>query len=99
MPSPSRYSSAARSSRGTREWGGLYWFSEEQRATAEASRTTYDQALRKAGRNAITTEVLAAPAFYFAEEYHQQYLEKNPDGYCGLGGTGVSCPIGVGVTA
>lgn len=84
---------------GTQYRSGLYWFSEEQRATAEASRTAYEQALRKAGRNAITTEVLAAPAFYFAEEYHQQYLEKNPDGYCGLGGTGVSCPIGVGVTA
>jgi peptide-methionine (S)-S-oxide reductase len=84
---------------GTQYRSGLYWYTDAQRATAEASQVAYEQALRKAGRNAITTEVARAPEFYFAEEYHQQYLEKNPDGYCGLGGTGVTCPIGTGVTA
>jgi peptide-methionine (S)-S-oxide reductase len=63
---------------------------------AQASRTAYETALKAKGYRAITTEVMSAPAFYFAEDYHQQYLAKNPDGYCGLGGTGVSCPIGLG---
>ena len=84
---------------GTQYRSGIYCYDEAQRAAAESSRVAYEQALRKAGRNAITTEVREAPEFYFAEEYHQQYLEKNPDGYCGLGGTGVTCPIGTGVTA
>jgi peptide-methionine (S)-S-oxide reductase len=59
----------------------------------------YDQALRPKGYGPVTTEILDAPEFYFAEDYHQQYLAKNPSGYCGLGGTGVSCPVGVGVPA
>ncbi|MBK8694277.1 MAG: peptide-methionine (S)-S-oxide reductase MsrA [Deltaproteobacteria bacterium] len=84
---------------GTQYRSGIYCYNEAQRAAAESSRVAYEQALRKAGRNAITTEVREAPEFYFAEDYHQQYLEKNPDGYCGLGGTGVTCPIGTGVTA
>ncbi|MFY8152427.1 MAG: peptide-methionine (S)-S-oxide reductase, partial [Hyphomicrobiales bacterium] len=68
-------------------------------AIAEAAKATYEKALKARGLGAITTEILDAPPFYFAEDYHQQYLAKNPGGYCGLGGTGVSCPIGVGVPA
>ena len=64
-----------------------------------ASKAVYAAALKAAGMGAITTEIAAAPAFYFAEDYHQQYLAKNPGGYCGIGGTGVTCPIGVGVQA
>ena len=71
----------------------------QQRAVAERSRGDYQQALAARGYGPITTEILDAPTFYFAEDYHQQYLAKNPAGYCGLGGTGVSCPIGVGVAA
>ena len=67
-------------------------------AAAEASRDAFQQQLTKAGYGPITTEILPAPEFYYAEDYHQQYLAKNPDGYCGLGGTGVSCPVGVGAT-
>jgi peptide-methionine (S)-S-oxide reductase len=70
-----------------------------QRAAAEASKAAYGKALAAKGYGPITTEILDAPAFYFAEDYHQQYLAKNPHGYCGLGGTGVSCPIGTGVAA
>jgi peptide-methionine (S)-S-oxide reductase len=70
-----------------------------QAAAAEASREAYQQALTAAGRGHITTEIAPAGPFYFAEDYHQQYLAKNPDGYCGVGGTGVVCPIGVGVAA
>jgi peptide-methionine (S)-S-oxide reductase len=80
---------------GTQYRSGIYVFSPEQRAEAEASRDRYEQVLRKAHFDAITTEILDAPAFYYAEDYHQQYLAKNPGGYCGLGGTGVSCPVGV----
>lgn len=80
---------------GTQYRSGIYWTSEAQREAAERSRASYQEGLRAAGYGAITTEVLAAPIFYYAEEYHQQYLAKNPDGYCGLGGTGVSCPIGL----
>ena len=76
---------------------GIYAYTPEQMAAAEASKTVYQEALRTAGRGAITTEVLPAPVFYYAEDYHQQYLAKNPGGYCGIGGTGVSCPIGTGV--
>ena len=68
---------------------------EEQRRAAEASKTEYQAKLTEAGYGPITTEIADAPPFYYAEEYHQQYLAKNPDGYCGLGGTGVSCPVGV----
>ena len=78
---------------------GIYTFSEAQAAAAMASRLDYAGRLKAAGFGAVTTEVLPAPAFYFAEDYHQQYLAKNPHGYCGLGGTGVTCAIGTGVAA
>ena len=84
---------------GTQYRSGIYVTSESQRAAAEASKAAYEAELRKQGYDAITTEILDAPEFYFAEDYHQQYLAKNPNGYCGLGGTGVSCPIGTGVGA
>jgi peptide-methionine (S)-S-oxide reductase len=84
---------------GTQYRSGIYYFDEEQRRLAEASRTAFQQQLTKAGYGPITTEILPAPEFYYAEDYHQQYLAKNPDGYCGLGGTGVSCPVGIGATA
>jgi peptide-methionine (S)-S-oxide reductase len=80
---------------GTQYRSAIYYFDEEQRAAAEASRDAYQQHLRAAGYGGITTEIVAAPAFYFAEGYHQQYLSKNPGGYCGHGGTGVACPVGV----
>jgi len=83
---------------GTQYRSAIYAFSPEQRAAAEASRTAYQAELAEAGYGAITTEILDAPPFYYAEEYHQQYLAKNPDGYCGLGGTGVSCPVGLAKT-
>jgi peptide-methionine (S)-S-oxide reductase len=84
---------------GTQYRSAVYTFSDTQREAAEASRGRYQEALSAAGRGEITTEIEPAPEFYYAEDYHQQYLAKNPDGYCGLGGTGVSCPVGVGVTA
>ena len=84
---------------GTQYRSGIYVSSPAQRAAAEASKAMYDQALRQKGYGPVTTEILDAPEFYFAEDYHQQYLAKNPSGYCGLGGTGVSCPVGVGVPA
>ncbi|HEX2583772.1 MAG TPA: peptide-methionine (S)-S-oxide reductase MsrA [Steroidobacteraceae bacterium] len=80
---------------GTQYRSAIYCSNDEQRKQAEASRDAYAKLLAKAGYGDITTEVKAAPPFYYAEEYHQQYLAKNPDGYCGLGGTGVSCPVGV----
>jgi peptide-methionine (S)-S-oxide reductase len=83
---------------GTQYRSGIYCYGPAQRIAAERSRDEYQQALTKAGHGAITTEILDAPTFYYAEEYHQQYLSKNPDGYCGLGGTGVSCPIGLAVS-
>jgi peptide-methionine (S)-S-oxide reductase len=83
--------------RGTQYRSGIYVFSDAQRAQAEASRAAFQPRLRAAGYGAVTTEILDAPAFYFAEDYHQQYLAKNPAGYCGVGGTGVTCPIGVAV--
>jgi len=76
---------------------GIYTTSAQQAAAAKASLAVYQAALSAAGRGMITTEILPAPVFYFAEDYHQQYLAKNPNGYCGIGGTGVSCPIGTGV--
>ena len=75
--------------RGTQYRSGIYVFNEEQRKAAEVSRGFYQQSLAKNGYGQITTEILDAPPFYYAEEYHQQYLAKNPNGYCGLGGTGV----------
>jgi len=80
---------------GTQYRSGIYWYDEEQKAAAESSRYAYQMKLGEAGHGEITTEILAAPEFFYAEDYHQQYLAKNPGGYCGLGGTGVSCPIGV----
>ncbi|CAN5548987.1 peptide-methionine (S)-S-oxide reductase MsrA [soil metagenome] len=79
---------------GTQYRSGIYTTSDEQRAAAERSKERYEEALRAAGRGEVTTEILPAPEFYYAEDYHQQYLAKNPGGYCGLGGTGVSCPVG-----
>ena len=84
---------------GTQYRSGVYVFSPEQRKAAEATRDMFAAALKARRYGAITTEILDAPTFYFAEDYHQQYLAKNPMGYCGLGGTGVSCPVGVGATA
>lgn len=81
---------------GTQYRSGIYVYSPEQRAAAEASREAYGARLREKGFGPITTEIREAPTFYYAEDYHQQYLAKNPAGYCGLGGTGVSCPVGVG---
>jgi peptide-methionine (S)-S-oxide reductase len=80
---------------GTQYRSGIYVSSSAQRAAAEASKTAFQAALTKAGHGAITTEILDAGPFYYAEEYHQQYLAKNPNGYCGLGGTGVTCPSGL----
>lgn len=84
---------------GTQYRSGIYVFSEEQRKAAEVSKKTYENAIAARNYGPITTEVLDAPDFYFAEDYHQQYLAKNPLGYCGLGGTGVTCQIGTGVAA
>jgi peptide-methionine (S)-S-oxide reductase len=84
---------------GTQYRSGIYVASPAQRAAAKASRDAYQQRLAAAGYGPITTEIIDAPDFYYAEDYHQQYLEKNPNGYCGLGGTGVSCPIGVAAAA
>jgi len=84
---------------GTQYRSGIYYASDAQRKAAEASRDMYQKQLSAAGYSKITTEIVPAPEFWYAEDYHQQYLAKNPDGYCGLGGTGVSCPIGAGVTA
>jgi peptide-methionine (S)-S-oxide reductase len=80
---------------GTQYRSGIYVYDAEQRAAAEATKKAYEARLREAGHDAITTEIVDAPEFYYAEDYHQQYLHKNPDGYCGLGGTGVACPVGL----
>ena len=80
---------------GTQYRSGIYCYSDAQRTAAKASRERFQAELRKAGYGDITTEIIDAPTFYYAEDYHQQYLAKNPNGYCGLGGTGVSCPVGV----
>jgi peptide-methionine (S)-S-oxide reductase len=80
---------------GTQYRSAIYWYSESQRAAAERSCDAYQRALSSRGLGEITTEIAHAPEFYYAEDYHQQYLAKNPGGYCGLGGTGVSCPVGV----
>jgi peptide-methionine (S)-S-oxide reductase len=84
---------------GTQYRSGIYTFSDEQKSAAEASMADYQNALSGAGYGAITTEILPAPEFYFAEDYHQQYLAKVPQGYCGVGGTGVTCPRPTGVAA
>jgi peptide-methionine (S)-S-oxide reductase len=82
---------------GTQYRSGIYVFSAAQREAAEASKAAYGKVLAKAGYGPITTEIRDAPEFYFAEDYHQQYLAKVPHGYCGLGGTGISCPVGTGI--
>ena len=84
---------------GTQYRSAIYTLNEAQQAGAEASRDAYQAALSKAGRGEITTEIVPAGPFWYAEDYHQAYLAKNPGGYCGIGGTGVTCPIGVGVDA
>lgn len=80
---------------GTQYRSGIYVYSQTQKQQAEVSRDAYQQALSKAGYPNITTEIIDAPEFYYAEGYHQQYLAKNPGGYCGLGGTSVACPVGI----
>ena len=82
---------------GTQYRSAIHYVSEPQRELAETTRRAYENALRAASHDPITTEIVAAPEFYYAEAYHQQYLAKNPLGYCGLGGTGVSCPVGLEV--
>jgi len=84
---------------GTQYRSGIYTFTDAQRAAAEASKAAYQKMLSQSGFGQITTEILAAPEFYFAEDYHQQYLAKVPHGYCGLGGTGVACPMPTGISA
>jgi peptide-methionine (S)-S-oxide reductase len=84
---------------GTQYRSGIYVYTPEQGRAAEASKAAFGSAIKAKGYGAITTEIIDAPEFFFAEDYHQQYLAKNPMGYCGLGGTGVSCPIGTGVGA
>jgi peptide-methionine (S)-S-oxide reductase len=82
---------------GTQYRSGIYYFDDAQREAAERSRDAYQAKLTEAGIGTITTEIIPAPTFYYAEDYHQQYLSKNPDGYCGIGGTGVACPVGLEV--
>jgi peptide-methionine (S)-S-oxide reductase len=82
---------------GTQYRSGIYYYDAQQKEAAERSRDAYQQQLKEAGYGKITTEILPAPEFYYAEDYHQQYLSKNPDGYCGLGGTGVACQVGLEV--
>jgi peptide-methionine (S)-S-oxide reductase len=84
--------------RGTQYRSAIYWTDDAQREAAEATAKTYGDALRTARRRAITTEIAPLSDFYYAEDYHQQYLAKVPNGYCGLGGTGVSCPVGTGTS-
>jgi peptide-methionine (S)-S-oxide reductase len=84
---------------GTQYRSAVYWTTEAQRVAAERSRAAYQEELGRHGHGAITTEVLPAGPFYYAEDYHQQYLHKVPNGYCGLGGTGVACPVGTGISA
>jgi peptide-methionine (S)-S-oxide reductase len=84
---------------GTQYRSGIYYANEDQRRAAERSRDAFQPQLNAAKYGPITTEIVPAPEFYYAEDYHQQYLAKNPDGYCGLGGTGVTCPVGIGASA
>jgi len=83
--------------RGTQYRSAIFTTDTDQAAEAQSSKTTYQQALTAAGRGQITTEIAALRDFYYAEGYHQQYLERNKNGYCGIGGTGVACPVGTGV--
>ncbi len=83
--------------RGTQYRSGIYIYSDAQRAAAETTKAEFQPRLNEAGFGEVTTEILSAPDYYFAEDYHQQYLAKNPGGYCGIGGTGVTCPLGTGV--
>jgi len=83
---------------GTQYRSGIYYFDDDQKRAAESTRGAFQKQLAAAGYGTITTEILRAPEFYYAEDYHQQYLAKNPDGYCGLGGTGVTCPVGIPVS-
>ena len=85
--------------RGSTYRSGIYSYDAAQAEAAVASKLDYQAALKSSRYGEITTEILPAPTFYYAEDYHQQYLAKNPDGYCGIGGTGVTCPIGVGIAA
>jgi len=80
---------------GTQYRSGLYTYDDAQQGAAEASRASYQNELERSGHGSVTTEIVPASEFYYAEDYHQQYLAKNPDGYCGLGGTGVACPVGI----
>ena len=82
---------------GTQYRSAIYWTTDAQRDAARASRDRFEQALAHAGLGKITTELAEAGPFYYAEDYHQQYLARNPSGYCGIGGTGVACPVGTGV--
>jgi peptide-methionine (S)-S-oxide reductase len=84
---------------GTQYRSGIYYSGDEQREIAEASKVAYEDQLKASGYGPVTTELAPAGPFYYAEDYHQQYLDKNPNGYCGLGGTGVSCPIGLTLPA
>jgi peptide-methionine (S)-S-oxide reductase len=84
---------------GTQYRSGIYGFDGGQLRAAERSKSAFQARLTAAGYGAITTEILPVPEFFYAEDYHQQYLAKNPDGYCGLGGTGVTCPVGIAATA
>src|SRR3712207_5653430 len=84
---------------GTQYRSAIYTYGDAQARAAEASKSAYEQALRAKGYDPITTEIRPAPEFYFAEDYHQQYLAKNPGGYCGISGTGVTCPVGLDVEA
>jgi len=80
---------------GTQYRSGIYYYGDAQRAAAERTRDEYQRRLSAAGHGRITSEIIEAPEFYYAEDYHQQYLSKNPGGYCGIGGTGVTCPVGL----
>jgi peptide-methionine (S)-S-oxide reductase len=84
---------------GTQYRSGIYYDNEAQKSAAERTRDAFQARLKSKGFGEITTEIVPAPDFFYAEDYHQQYLAKNPDGYCGLGGTGVTCPVGIGATA
>jgi peptide-methionine (S)-S-oxide reductase len=84
--------------RGTQYRSGIYTYDDVQEQVAQESRVAFARQLHTAGYGAITSEIISAPEFYYAEDYHQQYLAKNPNGYCGIGGTGVTCPIGLEVS-
>ena len=95
---PIRFISGMRqgNDQGTQYRSGIYYYTDEHRDIAKKTKEAYQKALDNSGHGKITTEILKAGEFYYAEDYHQQYLHKNPNGYCGMGGTGVSCPIGLG---